>query len=123
VSNITVRIGLGRTINLGNFESLRVDVAHEVAVEGDRAAAVAEATRLCREDLAAMVAAESAKRVVGREQLDTVLQAQAGVSQLLQQTGVLVALLNDLAQSGALTPEQLERTRATLESVGDDIPF
>ncbi|MEY4007274.1 MAG: hypothetical protein RLZZ467_294, partial [Gemmatimonadota bacterium] len=61
--------------------------------------------------------------VVGREQLDTVLQAQAGVSQLLQQTGVLVALLNDLAQSGALTPEQLERTRATLESVGDDIPF
>lgn len=123
MSNITVRVALGRTINLGNFESLRVDVAHDVAVEGDRPAAVAEATRLCREDLAALVAAEAAKRVIWREQLDTVLQAQAGVSELLQQMGVLVALLNDLAQSGALTPEQLERTRATLESVGDDIPF
>jgi hypothetical protein len=123
VSTPNIRVSIGRTINMGNFESLRLDVAHEVEVAGDRAAAVAEATRLCREDLAALVAAEGAKRVVGREQFDTVLQAHGGVSELLQQLAVLVALLNELAQSGSLTPEQLERTQATLESVGDNIPF
>jgi hypothetical protein len=56
-----IRVSIGRTINLGNFQSLRVDVAHEVAVSDhpDRAAAVAEAARLCREDLAALIAAET----------------------------------------------------------------
>jgi hypothetical protein len=59
-----VRVSIGRTVNLGNFQSLRVDVAHEVAVEAhpDRAAAVAEAARLCREDLAGLIAAETAPR-------------------------------------------------------------
>jgi hypothetical protein len=59
-----IRVSIGRTLNLGNFQSLRVDIAHEVAVEAhpDRAAAVAEATRLCREDLAAIIAAETAPR-------------------------------------------------------------
>lgn len=62
-----VRVSIGRTINLGNFQSLRVDVAHEVAVEGDRPAAVAEAVRLCRDDLAAIIAAETASRDAPRD--------------------------------------------------------
>jgi hypothetical protein len=65
-----VRVSIGRTINLGNFQSLRVDVAHEVAVEdhASRAAAVAEATRLCRADLAAIIAAETAPRDPPRDE-------------------------------------------------------
>lgn len=67
-----VRVAIGRTINLGGFQSLRVDVAHEVAVEDhiDRAAAVAEAARLCRADLAALIAAETAPRDAPRDPLD-----------------------------------------------------
>jgi hypothetical protein len=64
-----IRVALGRTINLGGFQSLRVDIAHEVAVEdhASRAAAVAEAARLCREDLAALIAAEMATRDAPRD--------------------------------------------------------
>jgi hypothetical protein len=64
-----IRVALGRTINLGGFQSLRVDIAHEVAIEDhpDRAAAVAEAVRLCRDDLAAIIAAETASRDAPRD--------------------------------------------------------
>lgn len=67
-----VRVAIGRTINLGGFQSLRVDVAHEVAVEDHitRAAAVAEAARLCREDLSALIAAETAPRDKPQDPLD-----------------------------------------------------
>jgi hypothetical protein len=67
-----VRVAIGKTINLGNFQSLRVDVAHEVAVEDhiDRAAAVAAAAQMCREDLAVLIDAETAPRDAPRDPLD-----------------------------------------------------
>jgi hypothetical protein len=124
VSTLTVRVALGRTINMGNFESLRLDVAHEVEVAGDRAAAVAEATSMCRSDLERLIAEESNRRLVAREDIDTLLQTQTGTSEVLNDLSTVIALLNELAQSGSLTPEQLERTLATLKAVSDtDIPF
>jgi hypothetical protein len=75
-----VRISLGRTINLGNFQSLRVDVAHEVdvAAHPDRAAAVAEAVRLCRADLARLLEEEGGG---GRDD-DEVARLRAEVARL-----------------------------------------
>lgn len=116
-----VRIAIGRTVRLSDSQSLHLDVAHELEAVGDRAAAVAEATRLCREDLDALFAAEASSRVVAREDIDTLLFAQHGVADVLKNAQEIVALLNDLAQSGSLTGEQLERSRAVLARFSENV--
>lgn len=80
-----VRVSLGRTINLGNFESLRVDVAHEVTVvDGARDAAIAEAITLCRRDLATFAEAElTLHPALSRRMADATAEARAEAAEAL----------------------------------------
>lgn len=111
----TVRISIGRTVNLGNYQSLRLDASHEVEVAGgDRAAAVEEATRLCRADLARLLEEEGGG---GRDD-DEVARLRAEVARLRAAVAQSLALARG-------TGDAESRLAAVLNDLDelDDEPF
>jgi hypothetical protein len=111
----SVRVAIGRTVNLGGYASLRVDVAHEVDVGADgRSAALAEVTALCRTDLDALIAAERERLHVAA---DNAARAEAEADALRAAAADLVAML----RKRELSPDE----QRLIDSLGVlvDLPF
>lgn len=111
----SVRVAMGQTVNLGGYESLRVDVAHEVSVGAEgRSAALADATIACRIDLDALITAERARRHAAA---DALRAAAADADALRAAVADLVAML----RKRELAPDE----QRLIDSLGVlvDLPF